>query len=134
VLAPLLSWAVRSLTYGLGLPHAGGGPTDYRIQYSNTDLTQSSHGRDAFLHGVWGRGRPSPGSHHGLSSCKDTTKPRRTSSDVRISTWSTSEDGKLLLKMHATGRRSGATTSGSCEAGSYKWMIWSSSGCLAGRA
>jgi hypothetical protein len=35
------------------------------------DLTQSSHGRDAFLHGVQGRGRPSPRSHHGLSACKD---------------------------------------------------------------
>jgi hypothetical protein len=45
-----------------------------------------------------------------------------------------SEDGKLLLKMHATGRRSGATTCDLCEAGSYKWMIWSSGGFLAGRA
>jgi hypothetical protein len=34
VLAPLLPWAARSLAYGLGLPHAGGGPTDYRTQYS----------------------------------------------------------------------------------------------------
>jgi hypothetical protein len=40
---------------------------------------------------------------------------------------------KLLLKMHATDRRSDATTSGSCKIGSYKWMIWSSGGCLAGR-
>jgi hypothetical protein len=56
-------------------------------------------------------------------------KPCRTSSGVRISTWLTSEDGNLLLKMHATGRRSDATTSGSREAESYKWMIWSSGGC-----
>jgi hypothetical protein len=34
-----------------------------------------------------------------------------------------SEDGNLLLKMHATSRCSGATTNGSCEAGSSKWMI-----------
>jgi hypothetical protein len=61
------------------------------------------------------------------------TKPRRTGSGVRISTWLTSEDGKLLLKMHATGRRSGITTNGLCEAGSFNWMIWSSGGCLAGR-
>jgi hypothetical protein len=58
----------------------------------------------------------------------------RTSSGMRISTWSTSKDGKLLLKMHATDRCSGATTSGSYEAGSSKWMIWSSGGCLARRA
>jgi hypothetical protein len=32
---PLLPWAARSLTYGLGLPHARGGPEDYRTQYSN---------------------------------------------------------------------------------------------------
>jgi hypothetical protein len=30
-----LPWAARSLAYGLGLPHAGGGPMDYRTQYSN---------------------------------------------------------------------------------------------------
>jgi hypothetical protein len=30
-----LPWAIRSLAYGLSLPHAGGGPTDYRNQYSN---------------------------------------------------------------------------------------------------
>jgi hypothetical protein len=65
---------------------------------------------------------------------RHTMKPHRTSSGVRISNWSTSEDGKLLLKMHATDRRSGATTSGSCEAESSKWMIWSSDGCLTGRA
>jgi hypothetical protein len=35
--SPLLPWAARSLAYGLGLPHAGGGPTDYRTQYSNKD-------------------------------------------------------------------------------------------------
>jgi hypothetical protein len=29
-----LPWAARSLAYELGLPHAGGGPTDYRTQYS----------------------------------------------------------------------------------------------------
>jgi hypothetical protein len=31
-----LPWAARSLAYGLSLPHAGGGPADYRTQYSNT--------------------------------------------------------------------------------------------------
>jgi hypothetical protein len=61
-------------------------------------------------------------------------KSRRTSSGVRILTWSTSEDGNLLLKIHATGRCSGATTSGSCEVESSKWMIWSFGGCLIGRA
>jgi hypothetical protein len=39
--------------------------------WGQPDLTQSSHGRDVFLHGVWGRGRPSPGSHHGLYTCQD---------------------------------------------------------------
>jgi hypothetical protein len=34
-----------------------------------------------------------------------------------------SEVGKVLLKMYATGRRSGATTSSLCEVGSSKWMI-----------
>jgi hypothetical protein len=37
--APLLPWAARSLAYGLGLPHAGGDPTDYRTQYSNKKST-----------------------------------------------------------------------------------------------
>jgi hypothetical protein len=36
VLMALLPWAARNLTYELGLPHAGGGPVDYRTQYSNT--------------------------------------------------------------------------------------------------
>jgi hypothetical protein len=31
-----LPWAARNLAYALGLPHAGGGPTDYRTQYSNS--------------------------------------------------------------------------------------------------
>jgi hypothetical protein len=31
-----LLWVARNLAYGLGLPHAGGGPADYRTQYSNT--------------------------------------------------------------------------------------------------
>jgi hypothetical protein len=39
---PLLPWAARSLAYGLGLPHAGGGPTDYRTQYSNTPRSHNS--------------------------------------------------------------------------------------------
>jgi hypothetical protein len=65
---------------------------------------------------------------------RHTTKPRMTISDVRISTWSMSKDGNLLLKMHATGRRSGATTSGSCRGKRSKWMNWSSSGCLTRRA
>jgi hypothetical protein len=30
----LLPCVARSLAYGLGLPHAGGGPTIYRTQYS----------------------------------------------------------------------------------------------------
>jgi hypothetical protein len=33
---------LRSLTYGLGLPHAGGGPADYRTQYSNTPRSHNS--------------------------------------------------------------------------------------------
>jgi hypothetical protein len=61
-------------------------------------------------------------------------KPRGTSSDVMISTWLMSEDNNLLLKMHATGRLSGTTINGSCEAESSKWMILSSGGCLIGRA
>jgi hypothetical protein len=40
--APLLPWATRSLAYGLSLPHAGGGPTDYRTQYSNTSCSHNS--------------------------------------------------------------------------------------------
>jgi hypothetical protein len=36
---PLLPWAARSLAYGLGLPHAGGGPADYRTEYSNNFLS-----------------------------------------------------------------------------------------------
>jgi hypothetical protein len=39
---PLLHWAARSLAYGLGLPHAGGGPADYRTQYSNTPRSHNS--------------------------------------------------------------------------------------------
>jgi transposase InsO family protein len=39
--------------------------------WGQSDLIQSSQGRDAFLHGVWGRGRPSSGSHHRLSACKE---------------------------------------------------------------
>jgi CBS domain-containing protein len=38
----MLPWAIRSLTYGLGLPHAGGGPADYRTQYSNTPHSHNS--------------------------------------------------------------------------------------------
>jgi hypothetical protein len=53
---------------------------------------------------------------------------------VMMSTWSTSKDGNLLLKLHATGSRSGTTISGSCRAESSKWMILSSDGCLTGRA
>jgi hypothetical protein len=34
------------------------------------EITQSSHWRDAFLHGVRGRGCPPPGGHHGLSACQ----------------------------------------------------------------
>jgi hypothetical protein len=41
-------------------------------------------------------------------------KPRRTSSDTRISTSSMKEDGNLLLKMHGTTRHSSAAKSGSC--------------------
>jgi hypothetical protein len=37
-----LPWAARSLAYGLGLPHIGGGPTDYRTQYSNTPRSHNS--------------------------------------------------------------------------------------------
>jgi hypothetical protein len=37
-----LPWAARSLAYGLGLPHAGGGPADYRTQYSNTPHSHNS--------------------------------------------------------------------------------------------
>jgi hypothetical protein len=40
--APLSLWAARSLAYGLGLPHAGGGLTDYKIQYSNTPCSHNS--------------------------------------------------------------------------------------------
>jgi hypothetical protein len=40
-----------------------------------------------------------------------------------ISTWSISEDGNLLLKMHDIGRRFSATMNGSCAAGSSKWTI-----------
>jgi hypothetical protein len=47
---------------------------------------------------------------------------------------SMNEDDNLLLKMHATGKHSGTTTSGSCEAESSKWLVWSSGGCLTGRA
>jgi hypothetical protein len=65
---------------------------------------------------------------------KTMMKPRRTGSGVMISTWSTSEDGNLLLKMHATGRRLGATISSSCEAESSKWMISSFGKCLTERA
>jgi hypothetical protein len=32
----------RSLAYGLGLPHAGGGPADYRTQYSNPPGSHNS--------------------------------------------------------------------------------------------
>jgi hypothetical protein len=31
-----LHWAAKSLVYGLGLPHAEGGPADYKTQYSNS--------------------------------------------------------------------------------------------------
>jgi hypothetical protein len=35
---PLFPWAAKSLAYGLGLPHAGGGPADYRTQYCTPPL------------------------------------------------------------------------------------------------
>jgi hypothetical protein len=37
-----LPWAARRLDYGLGLPHTGGGPADYRTQYSNTPRSHNS--------------------------------------------------------------------------------------------
>jgi hypothetical protein len=42
VSTPLLPWAARSLTYRLGLPHAGGGPMNYKTQYSNTPRSHNS--------------------------------------------------------------------------------------------
>jgi hypothetical protein len=60
------------------------------------------------------------------SVSRHTTKPRRTSSGVMISTSSMSEDGKQLFEMHSTIRRSGAITIGSCIVGSSKWTIWCS--------
>jgi hypothetical protein len=39
------------------------------------------------------------------------TKPCRTSSGVKILTWSMSEDGNQLLKMHSTDRSFSATSS-----------------------
>jgi hypothetical protein len=44
------------------------------------------------------------------------------------------EGGNLLLKMHATSRRSSAIIRGSCIAESSRWTIWCSGGSLAGRA
>jgi hypothetical protein len=44
---PLLPWAARSLTYGLGLLHAGGGPADYRTQYSNPPPPRSHNSATA---------------------------------------------------------------------------------------
>jgi hypothetical protein len=38
--APLLTWVARSLAYGL--PHVGGGPADYRTQYSNAPRSHNS--------------------------------------------------------------------------------------------
>jgi hypothetical protein len=64
-----------------------------------------------------------PKSPWALCVSRYTMKPHRISSGVRISTWLMSKDDNLLLKMHAIGRRSGATTGGSCEAESSKWMI-----------
>jgi hypothetical protein len=60
---------------------------------------------------------------------RHTTKPRRTSSDVRISASSMKEDDNLLLKIHGTTRHSNATKSGSCAVESSRWTIWCSSGC-----
>jgi hypothetical protein len=58
-----------------------------------------------------------------------TTKPRKTSSGAKMLTLLTKEDGNLLLKMHGTTKHSGAISSGSCIAGSSRWMIWCSGGC-----
>jgi hypothetical protein len=68
-----------------------------------------------------------------LSVSRHTTKPRRTSSDTKMSALLAQEDGNLLLKMHGTARHSSAIRSGSCVAESSRWMIWCSGGCLLGR-
>jgi hypothetical protein len=54
---------------------------------------------------------------------RHTMKLHWTSSDVMMSTSSTSEDGKQLSKMHGTVRRSGSITSGLCIVGSSTWTI-----------
>jgi hypothetical protein len=58
---------------------------------------------------------------------RHTTMPRRTRSDVMMSTSSTNKDGKQLSKMHGTARCSSATTNSLCTIGSFRWMIWCSS-------
>jgi hypothetical protein len=68
------------------------------------------------------------------SSCapymsRDTMKPRRTSSGVKISISSIREDGNLLSKMYGTAKHSNATKRSSCVAESSRWKIWCSNGC-----
>jgi hypothetical protein len=60
---------------------------------------------------------------------RHTMKPRRTSSDMRISTSPMKEDVNLLLKMHGTASHSNATKSGSCVVESSRGTIWCSDEC-----
>jgi hypothetical protein len=92
------------------------------------DIFKPVHGGDTFLFGVWGRSYYLPQkSPWSLPVFRHTTRHRRTSSDVMMSTLSTKEDGKQLSKMHSTARRSSATTSDLCIVDSSRWMICYSS-------
>jgi hypothetical protein len=87
------------------------------------DLTQSSHGRDAFFI-VYGAEAVLLSKVTMSSLCVKTyneaTQDQFRREDIDLvdeRRW------QAAIKMHVTDRRSGATTSGSCEAGSSKWMI-----------
>jgi hypothetical protein len=80
-----LPWAARSLAYGLGLTHAGGGPTDYRTQYSNTPRSHNSVTADVET-------GPKLIKHRGETLCEDVgeLRCRQNMKDTDLS------DGNLL--------------------------------------
>jgi hypothetical protein len=58
--------------------------------------------------------------------CRHTMKPRRTSSDLMMSTLLMKEEGNQLNEMHGTAGCYDPTTSGLCIVCSSRWMIWCS--------
>jgi hypothetical protein len=85
----------RSLAYGLGLPHEGGGPADYRTQYSNTPRSHNSATADVET-------GPKLIKHRGgetLREDDDKLRCRRDMEDTDLTDGNLSDEMKINLHM-----------------------------------